>query len=167
MSEVDESGQSAAGQGDRRVWFLPDEAATEAAGRALIALLPRGAVLFLHGDLGAGKTTLVRGLLRGLGYDDSVKSPTYTIIETHDLGFGMLYHLDLYRISDPAEIDFLGIEELYGEGLLTCIEWPQRGAGHLPVPDAEVWLSVDGTGRRLELKVDARRALADPLRNAG
>lgn len=167
MSDVGGSSQSMSGQDERRVWFLPDEAATEAAGRALIPLLPRGAVVFLHGDLGAGKTTLVRGLLRGLGYAESVKSPTYTIIETHDLGFGMLYHLDLYRISDPAEIDFLGIEELYGEGLLTCIEWPQRGAGHLPAPDAELWLSVEGAGRRLELRVDARRAPADPLRGAG
>jgi tRNA threonylcarbamoyladenosine biosynthesis protein TsaE len=165
MTEPGGPDQVAAEQDDRHVWFLPDEAATEAAGRALIPLLPRGAVVFLHGDLGAGKTTLVRGLLRGLGYADSVKSPTYTIIEPHDLGFGMLYHLDLYRISDPAEIDFLGIEELYGESLLTCIEWPQRGAGHLPVPDAELWLSVAGAGRRLELKVDARRALADPLRS--
>ncbi|MGA0839067.1 MAG: tRNA (adenosine(37)-N6)-threonylcarbamoyltransferase complex ATPase subunit type 1 TsaE, partial [Pseudomonadales bacterium] len=138
---------------ERRVWHLPDEAAMEAMGRVLIPLLPRGAVIFLHGELGAGKTTLVRGILRGLGYAASVKSPTYTIIEPHDLGFGMVYHLDLYRISDPSEIDFLGIDELYGEGMLTCIEWPDRGAGHLPPPDVEIWLSVHGTGRRLELAV--------------
>jgi tRNA threonylcarbamoyladenosine biosynthesis protein TsaE len=131
--------------------FLPDEAATESYGRALAARLPRGAVVFLHGDLGAGKTTLVRGILRGLGYTGSVKSPTYTILEPHDLPFAVVYHFDFYRIADSQELDFLGMDELISTDALKLIEWPERVSDRLPEPDVEVRMLPEGGGRRLEI----------------
>jgi len=131
--------------------LLADEAATEAYGRALGPRLPRGAVVFLHGDLGAGKTTLVRGILRGLGYTGSVKSPTYTILEPHDLPFATVYHFDFYRIADSQELDFLGMDELVGSDALKLIEWPERVADRLPAPDVEVRMLPEGGGRRLEI----------------
>jgi tRNA threonylcarbamoyladenosine biosynthesis protein TsaE len=131
--------------------FLPDEAATEAYGRALAARLPRGAMVFLCGDLGAGKTTLVRGILRGLGYMGSVKSPTYTILEPHDLPFAAVYHFDFYRIADSQELDFLGMDELVGTDALTLIEWPERVRDRLPEPDVEIRMWPEAGGRRLEI----------------
>jgi len=131
--------------------FLPDEAATEAYGRALAARLPRGAVVFLYGNLGAGKTTLARGILRGLGYTGSVKSPTYTILEPHDLPFVVVYHFDFYRIADSQELDFLGMDELISTDALKLIEWPERVRDRLPEPDVEVRMLPEGGGRRLEI----------------
>jgi tRNA threonylcarbamoyladenosine biosynthesis protein TsaE len=131
--------------------FLVDEAATEAFGRALAARLPRCAVVFLRGDLGAGKTTLVRGILRGLGHADSVKSPTYTILEPHDLPLVLVYHFDFYRVGDSQELDFLGMDELVSADALKLIEWPERAEDRLPAPDVEVRLVPEGGGRRLEI----------------
>ncbi|MFM7120423.1 MAG: tRNA (adenosine(37)-N6)-threonylcarbamoyltransferase complex ATPase subunit type 1 TsaE [Gammaproteobacteria bacterium] len=143
--------------------WLPDVAATEAAGRALAERLPAAALVFLHGDLGAGKTTLVRAVLRGLGYAESVKSPTYTIIETHDLGSRMVYHFDLYRIMDPDELWLIGIDDVLSSDALKLVEWPERGAGVLPVPDVELWLWAEGGGRRLEIRVRDTQQVASGL----
>lgn len=140
--------------------FLPDVHATEAAGRALARRLSETALVFLHGDLGAGKTTLVRAMLRGLGYANSVKSPTYTILETHDLGSRMVYHFDLYRIVDPEELWLIGIDDLLSSDALKLVEWPERGLGVLPVPDVELWLLAEGGGRRLEIRVRDTRQCA-------
>lgn len=131
--------------------FLADEAATEAFGAALSARLARGALVFLRGDLGAGKTTLVRGILRGLGYSGAVKSPTYTILEPHDLPFGVVYHFDFYRIGDSQELDFLGMDELVASDALKLIEWPERVADRLPDPDVEIRLVPERGGRCLEI----------------
>jgi len=131
--------------------FLADEAATVAFGSALAGRLPHGALVFLHGDLGAGKTTLVRGVLRGLGYTGSVKSPTYTILEPHDLPFAMVYHFDFYRIADSQELDFLGMDELLSTDALKLIEWPERVHDRLPAPDVEICMLPEGGGRRLEI----------------
>ena len=131
--------------------WLADEAATEAYGRELAARLPRHAVVFLRGDLGAGKTTLVRGILRGLGHAGSVKSPTYTILEPHDLPCALVYHFDFYRIGDSQELDFLGMDELVSAGALKLIEWPERAEDRLPAPDVEVRLYPEAGGRRLEI----------------
>jgi len=131
--------------------FLPDEAATEAFGRALAARLPPAALVFLHGDLGAGKTTLARGILRGLGYAGSVKSPTYTILEPHDLPCASVYHFDFYRIGDSQELVFLVIDELISSEVFKLVEWAERVSDRLPAPDVEIRMLPEGGGRRLEI----------------
>lgn len=126
---------------------LPDSAATEQAGAFLGPLLPGDAVIYLSGDLGAGKTTLVRGLLRSLGHAARVPSPTYTLIEPYSLAGLELKHLDLYRIADPEELAFLGIRDLGG---ILLIEWPERGKHFLPDPDLICRLEARDPGRVLE-----------------
>jgi|SRR5882724_3430604 len=127
---------------------LKDAAATEAAGAALAQVLTAGdRIIFLHGDLGAGKTTLVRGLLHALGYAGRVPSPTYTLVEPYEVGPLSLKHLDLYRIADPGELAYLGVRELTGTVL---IEWPERGVHFLPEPDLDCRLALAAPGRILE-----------------
>jgi len=132
---------------------LDDARATEAFGRSLAACQQPGLLVFLHGDLGAGKTTLVRGYLRGLGHQGPVKSPTYALIEPYETGQGRLYHLDLYRLSDPEELEWVGLRDLFDGESVCLIEWPQRGEGMLPEPDLNICLTVEGRGRRLALEV--------------
>ena len=128
-------------------------AAGSLVGRALSA----GAVVFLTGELGAGKTTFTRGALRALGHVGSVKSPTYTLCEPYDLAnAGQLCHLDLYRLSNPEELEFLGIRDYVASGAVLLIEWPSKGEGWLPTPDLQVALHESGDGR--ELKIDALTA---------
>jgi tRNA threonylcarbamoyladenosine biosynthesis protein TsaE len=133
--------------------WLPDEAATLAAGAALAVRLGprRSALVCLHGELGAGKTTLVRGLLRALGHRGSVKSPTYTLLEPYDLPNCRVYHFDFYRILDPQELDFIGLDELLDDAALKLVEWPERAGDRLPAADVDVHLGVEGVGRRLEI----------------
>lgn len=138
---------------------LQDAAATEAAGAALARVLPEAdRVLYLQGDLGAGKTTLVRGLLHALGHAGRVPSPTYTLVEPYEIGSRSLKHLDLYRIAAPGELAYLGIRDLTGTVL---IEWPERGEGGVPAPDLTCRLHPTATGRILEAEglTDAGRAL--------
>ena len=135
--------------------FLPDEAATVAAGSVVACALYRGTVVFLTGELGAGKTTFTRGALRALGHSGSVKSPTYTLCEPYDLAeAGQLCHLDLYRLSHPEELEFLGIRDYVASGAMLFIEWPSKGEGWLPAPDLEVTLCQSNNGR--ELKITAK-----------
>ncbi len=129
-----------------------DEAEQVALGHALAPCLTWPGVVFLYGDLGAGKTTLVRGILRGLGHQGSVKSPTYTLIEPYALGERTLYHLDLYRVGDPGELEYLGLRDLLGEATLLLVEWPERGQGELPGPDLEIEIRYRGSGRALRLR---------------
>ncbi len=133
-------------------FHLDDAEATESLGRRLAACQQPGLVMFLHGDLGAGKTTLVRGYLRGLGHQGPVKSPTYALIEPYETGQGNLYHLDLYRLADPEELEWIGLRDLFDGESVCLIEWPQRGEGMLPEPDMNIYLSVEGQGRRLLLE---------------
>ena len=137
--------------------FLPDEAATVAAGSAVGRALTAGAVVFLMGELGAGKTTFTRGALRALGHAGSVKSPTYTLCEPYDLADAeQLCHLDLYRLSNPEELEFLGIRDYVASGAILLIEWPSKGKGWLPAPDLQVALVEFNDGR--ELKITALTA---------
>lgn len=132
--------------------FLPDEAATVAAGSAIGRVLNAGCVVFLIGELGAGKTTFTRGALRALGHAGSVKSPTYTLCEPYDLAeAGQICHLDLYRLSNPEELEFLGIRDYIASGAILFIEWPSKGEGWLPVPDLKVALHESGDGRQLTI----------------
>ncbi|MCF7991060.1 MAG: tRNA (adenosine(37)-N6)-threonylcarbamoyltransferase complex ATPase subunit type 1 TsaE [Thiohalocapsa sp.] len=141
-------------------YYLDGEAAQIDFGRALAKRLHgRSALVFLRGDLGAGKTTLVRGLLRGLGHDGHVRSPTYTLIEPYEANGLQVYHLDLYRIADPDELDYLGLRELLGGEGLVLIEWPERGADVLPEPDLDILIEHAPPGRRIT--VQAIKACAD------
>ena len=145
--------------------LLDSAAATERLGARLARVLRPGGVLYLHGELGAGKTTLVRGLLRGLGYRGTVKSPTYTLVEPYQIGEWRLFHWDLYRLADPEELEFLGLrEQLDGKAIL-LIEWPEHGLGELPAVDLEITLDYAGTGRsgRLEAHSAAGAVLLETL----
>jgi tRNA threonylcarbamoyladenosine biosynthesis protein TsaE len=109
----------------------------------------------LTGDLGAGKTTLVRGFLRRAGVDGAIRSPTYTLVEQYATGFGPVYHLDLYRLSDPEELEFLGLRDLCAANALYFVEWPERGLGFLPAADLVIEIRhLDGE-RQLILSADS------------
>lgn len=130
--------------------LLPDADATARLGAALAATQPAQAVVLLHGDLGAGKSTLARAWLRALGVEGAIRSPTYTLVEHYPLpAGGKGLHLDLYRIGDARELDFLGLDD--AGATLWLVEWPERGRGALPPADLEVRLAMDGTGRRAVL----------------
>ncbi|NDV13338.1 tRNA (adenosine(37)-N6)-threonylcarbamoyltransferase complex ATPase subunit type 1 TsaE [Crenobacter caeni] len=131
--------------------LLADEAATLALGGALAGSLTPGMVVYLDGDLGAGKTTLTRGLLRALGHTGRVKSPTYALVESYAFDGLDVHHFDLYRFNDPQEWDDSGLAELFGEHSLCLVEWPDKAQGLLPPADLTVALEVDGGQRRYRL----------------
>lgn len=130
--------------------FLPDADATGLLGRALAATQPARAVVYLHGDLGAGKSTLARAWLRALGVEGPIRSPTYTLVERYQVPGGEALHLDLYRIGGGGELEFLGLDD--ADAALWLVEWPERGAGGLPPADLRVDLSVEGGGRGFRMR---------------
>jgi tRNA threonylcarbamoyladenosine biosynthesis protein TsaE len=123
-----------------RTEILMDEEATVAAGAELGRLLQPSTILFLEGQLGAGKTTFTRGVLNAFGYSGAVKSPTYTLVEPYETQGGKLYHFDLYRLGDPEELAFMGIRDYFDEQAICLVEWPERGSGFLPPPDIQLEL---------------------------
>ncbi len=126
---------------------LPDERATLALGAAMGACLVPGISLHLIGDLGAGKTTLARGILRGLGHVGAVKSPTYTLVEVYEVSRLHLHHFDFYRFQDPREWIDAGFREIFNGSNVTLVEWPERAGSLLPSPDLEIRLAMSGEGR--------------------
>lgn len=130
---------------------MPDEAATLALGARLAKALQGGLAIWLKGDLGAGKTTLVRGLLRGLGYEGKVKSPTYTLVEPYVISGLYLYHFDLYRFVDPEEWDAAGFRDYFNDQSVCLVEWPEKAGDLMPPADIEITLTPSGTGRSAEL----------------
>jgi tRNA threonylcarbamoyladenosine biosynthesis protein TsaE len=134
-----------------RVLTVADAGAMEAVGARLAPLLRAGDRVFFSGDLGAGKTTLIRGILRGLGYTGPVKSPTFTLVESYTVAGLEFYHFDLYRLEDPEELETIGIRD-YMDGHGVClVEWPERGRNMLGVPDVEVVITIQDSGRGLRL----------------
>lgn len=132
-------------------FLLADADATEALGARLATCCRGGLLVFLHGELGAGKTTLVRGLVHALGHAGAVKSPTYTLVESYRLPTLEVHHLDLYRLADAEELEWLGFRDLLAGEALCLIEWPERGAGVLPAADLHLTLSYHGAARRLAI----------------
>jgi len=130
---------------------LPDEAATMALGGFLAHAIEPGLVVFLRGELGAGKTTLVRGALRALGWQGPVKSPTYTLVEVYAVSRLDLHHFDFYRFRDPREWIDAGFRESFNGLTASLIEWPEKAAGLLPPADLEIALALQGTGRSAAL----------------
>lgn len=140
--------------------YLKDEQHTEQLGRTLAGLVTRsgqGLVVFLEGGLGMGKTTLSRGIMRGLGHEGAVKSPTYTIVEPYEHLDPPVYHFDLYRLGDPEELEYMGIRDYFQGRNLCVIEWPGRGLGVLPEPDLLVSLGKNGAGRRARVSAPTSR----------
>jgi tRNA threonylcarbamoyladenosine biosynthesis protein TsaE len=145
---------------------LQSDEDTMAAGAALAPALKAGLVIYLIGDLGAGKTTLVRGVLRALGYGEKVKSPTYTLIEPYIVSRLHLYHFDFYRFTAPEEFLDAGLDEYYSGDGVCMVEWPDKAAPYLAAADVEVNLTVKGAGRLLELtaRTEAGRLCTNDMR---
>ena len=130
-------------------------------GASLARHLPDApAVLFLEGDLGAGKTTTARAVLHALGVEGAVRSPTYTLVESYDTAHGEVVHLDLYRISDPDELEYLALDDLAARARLWLVEWPQRGLGMLPEPDLVLRLGIAGSARKASTQAGSARGKA-------
>jgi len=136
------------------VWITRSGEETEALGARLLGEVPAAGapcrVVSLSGELGAGKSTFARGVLRALGASGPIKSPSYTLLETYELPAVHAVHLDLYRLIDPAELEHLGLADYHRPGFLWLVEWPERGAGRLPAADLKFQFSITDEGHRIE-----------------
>lgn len=140
-----------------REWSLPDESATAALAVQWANALDGGLVIYLHGPLGAGKTSFARALLTALDVGERVKSPTYSLVEGYTARGRPAWHLDLYRIADPGELEWLGLDALADPAALVLVEWPERGTGALPLADIELRLDYVGAGRKALLRAFTER----------
>lgn len=142
-------------------WVIPNESEMMAFGGRLAQELPHGAVIFLQGELGAGKTTLVRGVLRGLGYEGHVKSPTFTLVESYALSKQkgvVLHHFDFYRLKDAAELEHLGLEDYFTRDAINLIEWPENAGDWLPAPTlcCKITILEKNSGRCVTLSSESQ-----------
>jgi tRNA threonylcarbamoyladenosine biosynthesis protein TsaE len=134
----------------RRAWNLPDEAALQALARNFGQCLRAPLVIYLQGNLGAGKTAFARALIQGLGYPGRVKSPTYGLLESYQAGGFDFLHLDLYRIENPGELEFLAIADQFTEKGILLIEWPEKALSAMPAPDLRMVFTENPDMRRLD-----------------
>ena len=132
--------------------YLDSTEATEQFGAELFKSVPSKCLIFLQGDLGAGKTTMVRGFLRAAGYSGTVKSPTYTLVEEYVIGGRKIFHFDLYRVVDPEELEWIGIRDYFDQDSVCFIEWPDKGKGFLPNPDIIITLKPQGLARSVNIE---------------
>lgn len=140
-----------------KVRYCASEAEQMALGAELSRSMDAPCIVFLEGDLGAGKTTLVRGFLREKGYEGPVRSPTYTLVEPYPLADETVYHLDLYRLADPEELEYLGLRDMLQARNILLIEWPERGQGWLPQADLELHIRHQQDGRKILLQANTSR----------
>ena len=136
------------------IFIINDEEAMVEFGGKIAETLLMGAVITLNGDLGAGKTTLSRGILNRLGHSGAVKSPTYTIVEPYQLDIGSVYHFDLYRVNDPQELDYIGFTDYLAQASLSLIEWPERGYGYLAGKDIGIEIEHLRSGRQVSVSAE-------------
>jgi tRNA threonylcarbamoyladenosine biosynthesis protein TsaE len=143
----------------RCTFSLADEQSTVAMGKQLAVIvkdeLKQGIVAYLNGDLGAGKTTITRGFVQGMGHIGHVKSPTYTLVEPYDLVDWQVYHFDLYRLGDPEELEFMGIRDYFNENCCSFIEWPEKGYGLLANADITINMAYQGEQRMVEFHANS------------
>ena len=132
--------------------YLHSAEETEQFGAELFKTVPSKCLIFLYGDLGAGKTTMVRGFLRAAGYGGIVKSPTYTLVEEYTINGRKIFHFDLYRVLDPEELEWIGIRDYFDQDSICFIEWPDKGKGYLPKPDRIITLKPQGLARLLNME---------------
>jgi tRNA threonylcarbamoyladenosine biosynthesis protein TsaE len=141
-------------------WRAANPEATEALGARLAAVIPRLRLVTVRGPLGAGKTTLVRGMLRGFGHSGTVKSPTFTLVEPYVFGDLIFNHFDFYRVKDPEELEFLGLRDYLREGAVCVVEWPERAGALLPEPDIAITIDDANGDRRVQLTARNRNGEA-------
>ncbi|MCL9798700.1 tRNA (adenosine(37)-N6)-threonylcarbamoyltransferase complex ATPase subunit type 1 TsaE [Pseudomonas sp. rhizo66] len=140
--------------------YLADEQAMSDFGARIARVTQGHGLIFLEGNLGMGKTTLSRGIIRGLGHVGAVKSPTFTLVEPYEMGDIRAFHFDLYRLVDPEELEFLGIRDYFEDDAMCLIEWPDKGAGFLPKPDLTITISPQDSGRSLKILSQGSRGEA-------
>lgn len=134
-------------------FFCPRQSDTELLAQALASSCPDGMVIYLHGGLGAGKSTFARAFIHRLGFQGSVKSPTYSLLEAYRLDDGLeAVHMDLYRLADPEEVDYLALDDYEKNAKVLLIEWPEKGTGHIPAPDIAIHFIAQTDGRLLKLE---------------
>lgn len=132
-------------------FLIENDQVTLTVGELIAESLPDKAIVFLNGPLGAGKTTMVRGILLASGHKGSTKSPTYTLVEPYQLAHKHFYHFDLYRLGDPEELEYIGIRDYLEETAVCLIEWPDKGGGFVPQPDLVLNLSYEGESRSIKI----------------